>query len=198
VRQSAGVLTFVGLDADQEVEHAPQLVGDLHELHRVHVAREQHEPAGAVRRKRATERVAELVELQRVAGRAIVADGEGPGRVEGRPSDDRVGIQDAEPRHHEHVSPGRTGIERPSEELLQRLRGAAVHGADEFGFDRLPGPERDPPGAGLEIEVRGRRHPGGAADRAQFLERRDERIAGVRAVEVTAQVEEHRPFLRHP
>jgi hypothetical protein len=68
------VVPFVRLDADEKVRNRLQLVGHLHELHRVHVAGEHHEPAGSISRKCRRKRRAQLVELNGVVGCAVVAD----------------------------------------------------------------------------------------------------------------------------
>src|SRR4030095_3123999 len=55
-----GGLGFSGLKAHQKTEKPAKLVGDLHELHCVHVAREHHEAPWAVSWKRGLQRRAEL------------------------------------------------------------------------------------------------------------------------------------------
>jgi hypothetical protein len=87
------------------------------------------------------------VQLDRIVGGAVVADREQTGRVEGRPAHHRIGIQDAEAGHHEHIAAGGAGIECPQEKLLQCFRRAAVDGAQELQFRRLALPKRDALGA---------------------------------------------------
>ncbi len=194
--QRRGGVPVVRLEADLKVEHAAQLVGDLQELHRVHVAGEHDQPAGSLRGERVAQRRTELVQLDGVAGGAVVADREGARRIEWRPADDRVGVHDAEPGHHQHVAARRAGVERPLEKLLERARVTAVDRAQHLRFDRLALPQCHALGAGLEVEIDRGRHLGGRADRADLLERGDERIALIGPVEVSAQVEEDSPFLR--
>ena len=61
-----------------EVNDAAQHVGDLQELHGVHVAGQHDQPARPVLGKRGEQHRTELVQLNRVAGGAVVANREGP------------------------------------------------------------------------------------------------------------------------
>ena len=126
------LLTFIGLNADDEIEHASELVGHFHELHRVHVAREHDKAARSVGGERRLQRGAQLVQLDRVVRRPIVADREQAGGVERRTADDRVGVHDAQTGHHEHVAACGAGIEGPQQELLEGLRIAAVDRAERL------------------------------------------------------------------
>ena len=196
VRQCAAGLRRTRLEADEQVERPAKLVGDLHELHRVHVARQHDEPPRRVRREGRLQRRAELVQLNGVVGCAIVANREQPRGVERRASDHRIAVHDAQTRHHQDIAARRTGIESPQQELLERFRIAAVDSAEQLRLGGLAMPESNTLGAGFQIEIDRDRHRQTATNLRQFLERRNKRVFLPRPVVVPAEKEQRGPFRR--
>ena len=148
----------------------------------------------AVRRKRRLQRRAELVQFDRIIGGPVVADREQASGVERRTADHRIGVHDAQTGHHEHVAAGRTGIERPQQELLEGLGIAAVDRAQKLRLGVLAVPQRDALCARLEVEIHGGRHRRAPPNLRDFLERGDKRVLLARPVVVAAQIEQRGPF----